>query len=91
MDLPRTSQEYLHITLANEPDGNDVVEASVDGGVTWSTVTVTGTSADVLLRGPDYRDDSRGLLIQNNGTDLLLRVKSDPEEISRTAAVVFLY
>ena len=91
MDLPYTSQEYVDITLANEPDVNDVVQVSVDAGVTWTTVSVTNGSAQVLLRGPLYSDDARGLLVATNGTKVLLRVKNDPEEISRVAAVVFLY
>lgn len=91
MDLPYTSQEYTYITLANEPSVNDIVQVSVDDGITWSTVAVTGTTAEVLLRGPLYTNDSLGLLIPGNGTKVLIRVKSDPEEISRVAAVVFLY
>lgn len=91
MDLPRMGQENAYITLANEPNGADIVEASTDNGLTWSGVDVLGTSASVLLRGPDYRDDVRGLLVPTSGTKLWIRVKSDPEEIPRVAAVVFLY
>lgn len=91
MDLLRSSQEYAHVTLANEPDPLDVVQASVDEGVTWSAVTVTGVSADILLRGPDYHDDTLGLLIPVTGTRVLLRLKSTPESIGRVGAVVFLY
>lgn len=91
MDLPRAGQEYAYVTLANEPDVNDLVEASVDSCLTWTPVTVTAAQALVLLRGPDYRDDERGLLIPANATNLWLRVKSDPEAIPRIAAVVFLY
>lgn len=91
MDLPRIGQENAYVTLANEPNVADVVEASTDSGLTWSPVTVTGTSAQVLLRGPDYQDDQRGLLIPVTATKLWLRVKSDPEAIPRVAAVVILY
>lgn len=91
MDLPRASQEYAYVTLANEPDVNDVVQASTDSCLTWSTVGVTNAQAQVLLRGPDYLDDTRGLPILTNATNLWLRVKSDPESIPRIAAVVFLY
>ena len=90
MDLPRGGQEYAYVTLANEPDVSDVVEASTDQ-ITWSSVTVTGTQATVLLRGPDYADDQRGLLVANNAQQLWMRVKSDPETLPRVAAVVFLY
>lgn len=91
MDLPNAGQEYAYVTLYNEPDVNDVVQASVDNGVTWTTVTVTGATANVLLRGPNYLDDARGLLVKTNATPLWLRVKSDPETLPRIATVVFLY
>lgn len=91
MDLPRASQEYAYITLANEPSPEDSVEVSVDGGMTWAPVATVGASAEVLLRGPDYRDDERGLLVSEKATDLWLRVRSDPESIARLATVVFLY
>jgi hypothetical protein len=91
MDLPRAGQEYAYVTVANEPDPADVVEASTDSGLTWVPVTVTGTEAEILLRGPDYRDDERGLLIPVNATKLWVRVKSDPQAIPRIAAVVILY
>lgn len=91
MDLPRAGQENAYVTLANEPNPQDVVQASVDECVTWHPVTVTGNQTTVLLRGPDYADDQLGLLVSANATRVWLRVKSDPESLPRVAAVVFLY
>lgn len=91
MDLPRSAQDYAYVTLASQPGAGEVVEASVDSGVTWTPVTVVNAEASILLRGPDYRDDEDGLLVPANATALWLRAKSGPQSIARVATMVFLY
>lgn len=87
--LPLAGREYMTATITDAP--TQVIEASFDGGVTWSTTCerVDTVRVRFLAAGPNATSNPGGTVVLPAGrTVVYLRDTDNPELVIRSAGAI---
>jgi hypothetical protein len=89
--LSTTGREYASWTITGA-DTDTALSVSFDKGATWHNLTVTGSTAKILVAGPTATDNPPGTVVLTTGRNTAtIRATDNPEVVVRGGGTVDVY
>ncbi len=89
----KAGQEYVYWDATGLPDDPPAgsLEASIDGGTTWTACTISGTTLSLLVAHPSFTDPDESAVIATAGAvTMQVRLTDSPEQIVRDAGRLYV-
>lgn len=88
MRINSDGREYATWTVSGA-DADTTLSVSFDGGTVWNDLPLTGSTAKILVAGPDATANPAGTVVLTTGRNVAtIRATDNPEVVIRGGGVI---